>query len=66
MRITLRTAVLLGAVVGTMLIPMESVQAAEKGKGKITSQQGAVTPVAQKGKVEAAAPVPAPERRRVR
>ncbi|MER2626025.1 MAG: serine hydrolase, partial [Accumulibacter sp.] len=56
MRITLRTAVLLGAVVGTMLIPMESVQAAEKGKGKITSQKGAVTPVAQKGKVEAAAP----------
>ncbi len=55
MRMTLRAALLLGAMVGTATLPMEEVHALEKGKGKTESQKSKALPVIQKGKGETVA-----------
>ena len=55
MRIKLRAALLLGAMLGTAMLPMEAAHAMEKGKGKAESQKSKASPVVQKGKKEAVA-----------
>ncbi|MEF8713549.1 MAG: D-alanyl-D-alanine endopeptidase [Accumulibacter sp.] len=55
MRMTLRAALLLGAMVGTVTLPIEEAHALEKGKGKTESQKSKALPVIQKGKGKAAA-----------
>lgn len=55
MRMTLRTALLLGAMVGTATLTMEDAHALEKGKGKTELQKNKPLPVIQKGKGEAVA-----------
>jgi len=55
MRITLKATLLVSAMVGTAMLPMEAVQAAEKGK--VESAKAA--PPAAKGKTQASAPVAA-------
>ena len=55
MRIKLRAALLLGAMLGTAMLPMEAAHAMEKGKGKAESQKSKALPVVQKGKKEAVA-----------
>ena len=55
MRMTLRAALLLGAMVGTATLTVGEAHALEKGQGKTESQKRKALPVVQKGKGEAVA-----------
>ncbi|MBK7955202.1 MAG: D-alanyl-D-alanine endopeptidase [Candidatus Accumulibacter sp.] len=52
MRITLKAALLVGAMVGTAMTPMEAVHATDKSKDKAASQKSKAAPAAQKSVVK--------------